>query len=175
MPREPSGLRFQVADSELAKRAIKLRESVYGRDLGHVPDDGLDDRATHFVAVATRGEVISSFRLLGPELRPFDLESSVDLEALLGCDARPALVGRLCVHPAYRRIPHSVSVHTGLLELALCYCRENKISDLLLYTYDNLRRFYRAARFVDTCQMVNHPDWGTVHLMWRHLRDPSDL
>ena len=162
---------FRVAGGDLIDEVLRFRESVYARDLGHVPRDGNEESACHFVAQMPSGIIVASFRLLGPEARPFDLESSVDLGLLLGPDARPALVGRLCTHPGYRKVSESIPIHGGLLRLALGYAAEHRVTDLLLYTYDNLRNFYRAARFVDTQLLVEHPDWGAVRLMRRHLAE----
>jgi predicted GNAT family N-acyltransferase len=160
---------FRLAGPELLAEVLRFRESVYAQDLGHIPRDGNEAVASHFVAQLPSGGVVACFRLLGPEARPFDFESSVDLDRLLGPGARPALVGRLCVHPSYRNASRSIRIHDGLLRLVLRYAADQEISDLLLYTYDNLRRFYRAARFVDTQLLLNHSDWGTIHLMRRHL------
>lgn len=159
---------FRVAGPENLEEALHLREAVYERDRGYLPNDQLEDLAKHFVAIAS-SRVVGYLRLLGPETRPFDLEASVDLRDLLGPDARPALVGRLCIHPSYRRIGKSLPIGTGLLSFILCYAGQHKITDLLLYTYDDLRNFYRAARFVDTNITFHHRDWGKVRLMRRRL------
>ena len=165
-------LAFSVAGPLTLPGALRLRDAVYTRDLGHVPQDEMEAFATYLVAIARTEQVVACVRFLGPEARPFDLESSVDLVDLLGRESRPALVGRLCVDPGNRQISKSMRIHTGLMDLTLQYASQRGVTDLLLYTYDNLLRFYRGARFTDTRIQFTHRDWGNVRLMRRLLVDP---
>lgn len=162
------GLTFEIAGPSLLTEALRFRDAVYARDRGFVPSDQMEGEAQHLVAIAFQG-VVGYMRLLGPDVRPFDLEASVDLRCLLGSTARPALVGRLCVHPAYRRIDRSLPIRSGLMDITLNCAAENRITHLLLYTYDDLLVFYRAARFVDTKIIFEHKEWGPVRLMVRQL------
>lgn len=164
-----NNLIFRIADPDDLEGILRFQHFVYARDLGRIPDDAGAASAHYFVALTPTSAIVASFRLIGPDSRPFDIESSVDLDKLLGPNARPALVGRLCVHPAHRKATESIFIHRGLLRLVLGYASDRQITDLLLYAYSNLQRFYRAARFDDTGVGVTHPDWGPVHLMRRHL------
>ncbi len=144
---------------------MHLREVVYGRDLGHVPADGLDDRSYHLIARTHGGEVIAAFRIVGPEHRPFDFEQFVPLDTIIAPGGVPALIGRLCVRPDYRPVGKGIYLQFGLLKLAWDFCAKNSITDLFLYTYDNLIEFYRGAFFELLEFSFNHPDWGGVRLM----------
>ena len=161
---------FGVADASTLPEALRLRDAVYTRDLGHVPQDEMERYAKYLIAVLPPSRVVACFRFLGPCARPFDLECSVDLVSLLGSESRPALVGRLCVDPNNRLASHSVRIHAGLVDLTLHYALQSGVTDLLLYTYDNLVRFYRGAKFVDTNIRFEHRDWGLVRLMHREVK-----
>jgi hypothetical protein len=56
-------------------------------------------------------------------------------------------------------------VQAGMLVLAYKFACRRGITDLLLYTYANLIRFYRGALFEDLKIVFDHPEWGNVHLM----------
>lgn len=169
-----SGLVFEQAGPTTLTEALRFRDAVYTRDRGYLPSNRMDAEAQHFVAIASQ-QVVGYSRLLGPAARPFDFEESVDLGPLLGPAAKPALVGRLCVHPAYRQARWSLRVSSGLMDLILQYAAQSLITDLVLYTYDDLRAFYRGARFVDTQITFIHKEWGTVRLMLRNLSKISKI
>lgn len=158
-------LRFVIAGPEQIQEAMALRHRVYRRDVGDLRDDGLDERGVHFAAINRGGRMVATFRLVGPEHRPFDLEASVNLSLLLPEDARPALVGRLCVDPDFRSIRTSLEIHEGMRRLLAEYVSTAGISDLLLYTYRNLMGYYRGLGFRDTGITFAHPAWGSVSLM----------
>lgn len=156
---------FKVACSTELGDVLDLRATVYSEDLGQVPQDDLDECATHLIAVSHAGDVVAAFRVLGPDLRPFDFEQYAASSQLIPALARPALLGRLCVHRQYRQIRPNIQLHIGLLRLALRHAKNQGFTHLYLYTYDNLRAFYRAALFSDTQILFPHPTWGTVRLM----------
>lgn len=156
---------FQIAGSSDVEEVLRFQDATYLADLGHVPSRSAGPHAKYFVAHDRSGKLVAAFRLLRPESRPFDFEHCLDLAALLGDKARPALVGRLCTDPQVRGVRRSIPIHAGLLRLALSYARADNVSDLLLYTYENLVTFYRAARFADTGMIFTHPEWGPVRLM----------
>ena len=168
----PNDVRFEIAGPDALEQAVRLQQYVYARDLGHVPKDETELSARHFVAITSR-KVVACFRLLGPETRPFDLEASIDLGSLLGSEARPALVGRLCIHPAYRKVRQSLLISAGLMKLVLQYAAQNRITDLLLYTYPELQNLYRVAGFRDANVVFHHKDWGDIRLMRRSLVHPD--
>ena len=154
-----------IADSEQVQEAMALRHRVYRRDVGDLKDDGLDKKGVHFAAISRGKGMVATFRLMGPELRPFDLEASVNLGTLLPKDARPALVGRLCIDPGFRSLRISFSIHQGMHRLLAEYVSRRKVSDLLLYTYQHLILYYRGLGFRDTGITFDHREWGSVSLM----------
>lgn len=157
---------FLVAQDEpLRSAAIDLRRSIYAGEVGVLRDDGFDPVAIHFVALDAGGTVAATFRLIPPEHRPFDFEEFVDLRALLSPNARPALVGRLCIRLEYRSIGESVPIHVGMSRLIATHLVESRITDLFMYTYAPLVRYYRGLRFRDTGITFAHETWGNVHLM----------
>ncbi len=169
------GLIFKVASGEDKLRACELQHAVYSVDLGHVPNDAFEEGALYLIACAeTTNEVVATFRLVGPDQRPFDLERVVDLDALIGANRMPALVGRLCVRPDYRRIRRGTFLQIGMLKLAYSFALKNGITDLVMYTYPRLRNFYRTALFRPLdCNFV-HPDWGMVEVMHLDLLNLRD-
>ena len=158
-------LTFKVADEEERQLALELRTVVYTADLGHVPDDGLDESAHHLVVRVTDGPVVAAVRIVGPEKRPFDFEMLCDLGSLLSPARRPALIGRLCVRRDYRTARRSTFIHVGLLRLAIDFGHQRGFTDYFLYTYPSLIRFYRGALFECVGDPFEHPDWGQISLM----------
>lgn len=158
-------LRFSVAFGPQRLDARRLQALVYSEDLGHIPDDGLDAVAAFIVALSPFEEVVASFRLAGPELRPFDFERHLSLDRLAGPTCRPALVGRLCLRREYRSAANSIPIQDGLLRFAIATAEASSITDLFLYTYEHLVSFYRGALFEDTGVLFRHGDWGLVRLM----------
>jgi hypothetical protein len=159
------GLTFKLADATERILAQELQERVYRQDIGHVPRDAFDDAAHFFLVLNEGGEAVAAFRLIGPEQRPFDLDRLMDLNAIVPPGRRPAIVGRLCIRHDFRTVSRTMMLPLGMLKLACLYSTKHDISDLLLYTYPHLLRFYRGAFFRALDLTVEHPDWGRVHVM----------
>lgn len=159
------GLTFKVADATERRLALELRRAVYEDEFGHAPDQLLDERAHHLVACSEDGEVVAALRILGPEHRPFDIESCVDLSALLPGPRSLALVGGLCVRHDFRGVSRASFLPMGMFKLAYEFARKNRITDFLTYVYPNLHDFYRGAFFEPLVPTLEHPSWGTVCLM----------
>ena len=162
-------IEFRHADSDDTREVVALLASVFAAENGTVPSETLDDLADYFVAYASGRGVIAAFRLLGPHLRPFDFEHAFDLSALIAHGRRPALVGRLCVSPEFRRVHYSIYIHKGLLDSGVRWAHSQNITDLFMYTYERLLKFYTKAGFTDTHLVFRHQVWGEVHLMHRVL------
>lgn len=158
-------MKFAIATGEQRSTALALQNLVYSEALGHIPSDGLDAEAVFLVAESPAHEVVASIRLVGPKHRPFDFETQVDLGFLAEPGGRAALVGRLCVLRAFRPARTSIPLQRGLLHLMVKAAHQESITDLFLYTYESLVRFYRVALFEDTGLFFRHADWGFVRLM----------
>jgi predicted GNAT family N-acyltransferase len=159
------GVKFAIATGEKRSSALALQNLVYSEALGHLPADGLDADAVFLVAESSAHEVVASIRLVGPAHRPFDFETQVDLRRLVEPGARAALVGRLCVVREFRPARKSIPLQRGLLHFMVKAADQNSITDLFLYTYESLVRFYRVALFENTGLFFRHSDWGFVRLM----------
>lgn len=170
-PREPtlgqesSPLKFCRLRGRDGRVAVELRREIYAADLVPDPGDGLDDSATHVAAFDASGSVVASFRILGPELRPFDFEHIRPLDRLVAAGRRPAMIGRLCVRRDYRNIKRSTRIHAGLLAEALEFAHAEHISDYFLYTFEHLRQFYAKGGFSESNIVLDHPHWGRLYLM----------
>jgi len=162
---ELSPLEFRRLRGGEGRVAVDLRREIYSADLVPDPDDGLDDAAIHVAAFEPSGSVVASFRILGPELRPFDFEHLRPLDSLVASGRRPAMIGRLCVRRDYRNIKHSTRVLAGLLAEILEYGRTEAISDYFLYTFAHLRKFYTKGGFSDSNLVIDHKHWGRLYLM----------
>jgi len=73
------------------------------------------------------------------------------------------------VHPDFRNASLSIPIHRSLATTMIEYAKSNGVTDLLLYTYDNLVNFYRLGGFDDTRIMFHHRYWGDVRLMRRRI------
>jgi predicted GNAT family N-acyltransferase len=158
-------LSFEVAEGRSRLEAVALTRSVYLEDLGKYCDDGLDASAHHLICRGQDDRLIAAVRILGPEMRPFDFEEQVDLDTLLSADRKPGLLARLVVHRDCRSATMSLPVLSGLLEFAIRHAQQHAMTDLLLYTFDYLRTFYRSAGFAPTGHSLQHATWGRVYVM----------
>lgn len=140
---------FCRANDAQRLRAIELRRSVYLHDLGYAPGgDALDDQADHLVACRD-GEIIAAAILVGPRHRPFDIEQYLPAEGLLEAGRVPGYVGRFVVHPDCRAVRRHLFVQLGMLKLVYLAAKSMGITDLFMYTFEWLLRFYRGAFFRD--------------------------
>jgi len=161
---------FAVATASDMGEVLALQDAVYRSEYGFVPDDGLDDRAIHFVGrLSEQGVIIATFRLVGPECRPFDFEVAVNVEGLVSPGGSAATIGRLCLDPVYRAARTSMKIHFGLLDLGSRYALSKGITDFFLITYPRLVNFYRKAGFRVCGESFDHPKWGVVSVMHSKL------
>lgn len=156
---------FSIAPKEYLAEIAELRRQLYTKDLGVWFDDGLDEQGVHFLALDEDGRPAAAFRLLGPQNRPFDFESAIDLSTILSEEARPALVGRVFVAPGHRSLKASIKIHGGMTEILRAYVTEQQITDLFLCAHDHRAPYYRGLRFAHTGKSFHHPGWGHLWLM----------
>lgn len=159
-----SGLTFKVADPDEVEAARALQRATFVEHHGQFVHDAWEDGATHFVVYDRRREVVATFRLVGPDQRPFDLEQTVDLSRVLKPGRVPALVGRLCIRRDLPNAGEYIMLPAGVLKLAYEFSKKHGITDLFLYTYPKLLNLYRRAFFREF-DMVDHEVWGRMHLM----------
>lgn len=163
---------FKEATHHERTEAIALFRQVYRRDIGHVPEDAFDPVAHHLIAKTAADEVVASFRLLGPQQRPFDIERFCDLSPHLSPEATPALLGRLSVRHDMRSMHHAVVLQLGMLKLAILFAQTRAISDLFLYAMPHLITFYRGAFFRPLdCNFFYAPLYTSMRIMQLDLRD----
>jgi len=166
------GLTFKVADATERLQAFDLQRKVYGEDVGHVPSDEFDERAHYLVAHDSDHEVVAAFRVVGPDLRPFDLEDYVDLSPYVAPDRRVALVGRLCIRHDHRRVSKRGMLPIGMLKLAFAFSQKCAFTDFVMYTFPDLVAFYRSALFHPLGLSFIHPGYQCrMHVMHLDLID----
>lgn len=163
-------LTYRIADPDDEAEIRAARDRIFGAELGYVPDDGLDAKAAHVIARAADNTLVAAFRFLGPELRPFDFEEVYPLDELVAAGRRPAMLGRLWVHPEYRGVRQSMQIHRSLLAEALYLAMETAVTDYFLCTFTRLLSFYRAAMFRETGAIHVHLGWGPLHVLHRDMR-----
>jgi hypothetical protein len=128
--------------------ALGVRNSVYCEELGHrwaSPADEFDDRA-HICVVRDPSNVpIASVRILGPEGRPFEIETFLDLTHVLPKDSRPAEMNRFAILPPHRKI--SSSVHLALFKFSIDLAASERFSHFVLATKAQVAPIYRYLGF----------------------------
>lgn len=159
-----SSFRIETATSDTLPQALALEAAVYAADHGHVP--AVEAGAVYFTAGTAEDGIVASFRILGPQFRPFEFEAAVDL-SFLGADRRAGLIGRLCVRPDFRSTARQATLPIEMLRTAFGYCRANDLTDLLMFTFPHLYTFYERAQF-RRCGEFFHTgyatDMGVLHL-----------
>lgn len=158
------GLTFKVADPAEIGAARALQREVFTKHYGQLPVDAADLRAHHFVIYDSERNLVGTFRIVGPEQRPFDLEKTVDLSSVLKPRRAPGLIGRLCIRRDLPTPQEYMMIPAGVLKLAYDFSRKHGITDLLTYTYPRLLTFYRRAFFREF-DTVDHEVWGLMHVM----------
>jgi predicted GNAT family N-acyltransferase len=157
---------FKVANSGEAIQALALQGTVYEEDVGHVPSDTFDHSATYFVALDARRTVVATFRIVGPEQRPFDVEEHVDLNKFIPQNRALGLIGRLCVRRDHRGIGRSGFLPLEMFKLAYLYSKSVGITDLVMYTFPDLVAFYKRVFFRELCATFNHAGYQRrMHVM----------
>lgn len=160
--------RATVADRQ---RAVALEAQVYADEHAHVPP--VEHGATYFVAKTVGDDLIASFRILGPEHRPFDFEQQSALP-FLETGRRVALIGRLCVRPDFRTTGRQAALPVEMLRVARAHCEHEGYTDLVMYTFPKLCRFYERALFRRCHASFHHDGYHTemeiLRLDLMHLR-----
>jgi len=158
------GLTFKVADPAEIEAARALQRQTFIEHHGRLPVDSAETGAHQFVIYDSKGDLVGTFRIVGPEQRPFDLEKTVDLSTVLKPGRSPGLIGRLCIRRDLPTAGEYMMIPAGVLKLAYQFSRKHGITDLLLYTYPKLLNFYRRAFFREF-DTVDHDVWGVMHVM----------
>jgi len=157
------GITFKVADEIERAQALSLRAQIYREDLGHHGIDRFDTLAHHLIARDSEGELIAAVRIIGPELRPLEIEQFIDLSSLIG--GRPAQIGGFWVRREHRQVIRDPFLQIGVLKLAYDFARKHAFTDFVMYTYSHLLAFYRSAYFEQKGLHFEHPTWGRVEVM----------
>lgn len=160
---------YKIADPAELPRLLKFRATVYVSEFGAKPDDAHDQAATHIAAYEHDAygcrEIVATFRILSDSQRPFEFESLYPLGELVATGHRPAMIGRLCVHPAHRNVSRSMGLLRGLLELAQAHAEEEGITEYFMYALEPLVKFYGRAGFREVGITLSHRTWGPLRLM----------
>lgn len=156
------GFSFKVAKPSEFQDALDLRRTVYVQERGYAPEDSLDLVAHLLIACDVNGEVVACSRLVPPEQRPFDIEGFVDLRSIVPASANPAEVGRLCVRADHRKGPGGRFLQLGILKLSCLLAEKLKVTHFVMYTFEELRDYYRSVRFVDSGITFTHPGYREV-------------
>jgi len=153
-----TGLRFAEAGDEAHRAAaLDVIAATYQADLGHVPVDRFDHRARFLVALAPDGGVVGALRYLPPSAWPFDLGEFVDISSLLPADRVAGMLGRMSVRRGYRRVSSGNLIQMGLFRLACGVALSDGVSDLLIYSFDELARVYQSLGFLRQPLAFFHP------------------
>lgn len=154
-----TGLSIVRATGNLREQAIAQESSVYSADHGCIPIP--EPSAHYFAAITESGSLIASYRILGPEARPFEFEDACPLR-FISDQRRVALIGRLCVHPEFRAISTQAALHPMLMRIAYRFSRESGYTDLVQFCFPKLKTFYKRAFFEPTGQSFFHRDYGQL-------------
>ena len=140
--------RIDPGSPEDRTAALDVRNSVYCEELGHrwaSPADEFDDRANLCVVRDPSNTPIASVRILGPEGRPFEIETFLDLTQVLPNDSRPAEMNRFAILPPHRKI--SSAVHLALFKFSMDLANSDKFSHFVLATKAAVAPIYRYLGF----------------------------
>jgi len=158
---------IDVAVGEEVLAARTFIASSYLRDLGHAPQDDLDSAAQFLVATADSAGLVGVMRYLSPRCWPFGLDGFPELAAVLPRFNRAALIGRLCVDPAHRRITRTHNVQLELLRGACQLAGSDAATDLLLFTFPRLARLYQRILFEPVGATFFHAEAATEMMLMR--------
>jgi ribosomal protein S18 acetylase RimI-like enzyme len=161
------GLYFSVAKGALREAAIDARRAIYTAELGYHGVDEFDRDARQIVAATVTGEIAAACRMIGPERRPLEIETAVNLDELLGSPRRPAQIGGLVVHPERRSPAHGYLLPLALMRCLYLVAERTGATDLVLRTHvDAVRILYRRVGFIERTSFgYRHPEWGDVFVM----------
>lgn len=157
-------------DVAVGNQVLEARTFIadsYVRDLGHSPEDDLDSSAQFLVATAGSAGLVGVMRYLSPRCWPFGLDGFPELDAVLPGFNRAALIGRLCVDPAHRRITRTHNIQLALLGSACQLARSDAATDLLLFTFPRLARLYQRIFFEPVGAPFFHAEAATKMMLMR--------
>lgn len=168
------GIRFKLADSRERARAVAMRRVIYAAELGSQGVDAFDQVADHLIALDAGGEIISALRIIGPAVRPLEIEGYVQLSRFIDPGRVPAQIGGFWVRPDQRRVSRTSMIHLGMLQFASKFLLDLRVTDVTAYTVPKLRVFYGRAGFRSgDPETFTHPIWGRVCLLHLDLRGPN--
>ena len=159
------GFVFKVATDSERGAALALRSRIYTAELGSPDLDGFDDGAYHVVGLDPDDAVVASVRIIGPEQRPFDIESVFNLSAVLAPDRVPAEISRFCVDPRHRQMHRDHMLHFGMLKAVYDLATKLGITDIVTLGLPHLKNLYRVGYFSEVGMLCTHPVWGPAHPM----------
>lgn len=166
-------LTFEIAGPERRDAILLLRKVTYCDELGYEPVAAewgvLDERASHLLALTDDGTAVGGMRLLGPAARPFEMETSLNLEAFLRPAHPPAEVTRFCIAPGFRRLTRGLPLQMGLVRLLYAACREHGIEDVYICAKPNAQKLYEFLLFeaLTPADISYGPLAGDPHLLMR--------
>jgi predicted GNAT family N-acyltransferase len=166
-------IKFKVANGRETQAALQVRAQVYVANFGHHADDDLDAPGYHLIGLDGAGDVVGGFRLLGPELRPFDFERVLGSDAVIQDGRRPAMLGRLFVRRDFRGATRSTHLLLGLLNFGIQFAAAHHITDFYMYTFSHLLRFYSHAGFRSLGVTMYHQHWRTLYLMQMDVKSAA--
>ncbi len=177
------GFVFKLANDAERRAAIAMRTPIYAAEFGSDGIDEFDDVAYHVVGL-TAGAVVAAVRILGPEHRPFDLESLFNLSDVLPPKRVPAEISRFCVDPAHRQLHRHHMLHFGMLKAIYDLATKLNITDIVTLGLPSLKNLYRIGYFREMGAPCVHPGWGLllhpmrldlVELRRRHISSSNRL
>lgn len=166
-----SHLFFRLAEGPVRDECISLRASIYSSELGHHGADEFDAQSRHVVATTAEGEIVGACRMIGPEIRPLEIEGFVDLDSLLGPKSVPAQIGGLWIAPTSRRVRTGQLLPLALMRCLLHLAQGLGVTDIVLRTHvDQVKPLYSRAGFREQPELAfKHPKWGAVYVMSMNL------
>lgn len=157
-------LTFQeITGADLA-RVYQFRREIYTAEFGRDLSDEFDEKSHHLVGLTESGELAIAFRIIPPRARPFEIERFARIPVLEGPRREVAQVGTLAVAREYRVVRRGNVPQFDALKFAISFSRRSGYSDLVLWTFPSLVSFYGRVFFDRVCA-VDHPAWGSLHVM----------
>lgn len=155
------GLCFSVARGTQRKAAVDARRAIYTAEPGYHGVDDFDRDARQITAMTEAGDIVAACRMMGPEKRPLEIETAVDLGELPGSQRRPAWIGGLWVHPAWRTLADGCLLPLALMRCIYLVAERARATDLVLRTHvDAVRILYRRVGFIERTNFgYPHPKW----------------
>jgi hypothetical protein len=175
---ESNDLSFEASGPSRRETIVRLRTAVYGKELGYGPAafewGPTDERATHLLALSDGSAAVAMMRLLGPVARPFEMETSLDLNSFLRLGHPTAEITRFCIALPFRRITRAMHVYLGLIRLLYDTSFRYGIEDVLICTTPAAQKLYEFALFeaLTPPYICYRPLGGVPHLLMR-LHIPS--